>query len=111
MSFCDFFPDDPSCAVPDEEEEVVIPDEEEVDEEPVDPVEDDEEEPEERRMMGSPFEESLRLQNMARWASYNPTGAQVAFLAVAVGCATRHGLDAFRYHAVDKFYDGFKVKD
>ena len=114
MSFCDFFPDDPSCApVPEDEEEVVVvdDDDEEGVDEPVDDVEDEDQEPEERRMMGSPFQEAMRLQNLAKWASYNPTGAQVAFLAVAVACATRHGLDAFRYHAVDKFYDGFKVGD
>lgn len=93
MSFCDFFPDDPSCAKPAPvapgpqpapEDKIVIA-------ENPDDVEDDmddeghDEDDHEWFSAGSPYGHYLQAQALKAVNSYCPFTAQVAFLLLAIG--------------------------
>ena len=105
MSFCDFFPDDPSCAAEPEEEVVIVPDEAEDNaDEPVDDevAEDDAgEDGPARRRAGSWAQEMEDIEWLSKIAMASPLAGNLAYLSVGLINAVEIGLSLFRYSEVD----------
>merc|ERR1711983_768050 len=99
MSFCDFVPDDPSCATPEPVEPTPVepePVDPVVPVEPVDPVEPVEPKPE-TGGDGEVAEGDDKMASEAMWGN-------LAFLGVAVMHVVTPALEMFRYRSDDDYY-------
>jgi len=124
--YCDIFPEDPTCATP--EEEVVV-DEVVVDEETNtgDAAEGDNEEADAEEMDGEMMEEMeedmmekmekmdwnmkpsemwMKAGELMRFASIDPFMGEITYLMVAIGVTTSTALDLFRYKSDKDYYEG-----
>ena len=127
--YCDIFPEDPTCAV--EEEEVVVEEEETavVDDEETADVEGDNEEADaegdmdemkeemEEEMMEkmekmdwdmTPSQMLMKAGDLMKFASIDPFMGEITYMMVAVGMATKTGLDLFRYKSDSTYYDTYQ---
>ena len=123
--YCDIFPEDPTCATP--EEEVVV-DEVVVDEETNtgDAAEGDNEEADAEEMDGEMMEEMeedmmekmekmdwdmtpsqmwMKAGDLMKFTSIDPFMGTITYLMVAIGVTTSTALDLFRYKSDSDYYD------
>jgi len=123
--YCDIFPEDPTCATP--EEEVVV-DEVVVDEETNtgDAAEGDNEEADAEEMDGEMMEEMeedmmekmekmdwdmtpsqmwMKAGDLMKFTSIDPFMGTITYLMVAIGVTTSTALDLFRYKSDKDYYD------
>ena len=111
MSFCDFFPDDPTCAPEEPVEPVVDPTDptDEGEDTPVDNEVDEEEAGEDapsRRTSGSWSEEMNHVEWLSKIAMASPMAGNLAYLSVGLINAAELGLALFRYSEKDQYKAG-----